>query len=185
MPITSASAPEQKKLRTASRGVITRGSPNRLNEVFTSSGAAARSPKRFSNRQNKGLAARSTTCRRTRSPGRTNPASRLRPWGRTEPIVVIKRPDGEQSKYCGQSSAGTEIANGRNASRCFTYSFRFSLTYGAHGEASRLRLPRARGPNSAAPWCQPTILPASSRRRTSSIFWSSLSCQRCSCPAPA
>src|SRR2546426_4914633 len=49
----------------------------------------------------------------------------------------------------------------------YTTLFRsFSLTYGAHGEASRLRLPRARGPNSAAPWCQPTILPAGTRARS-------------------
>jgi len=36
--ISRALIPEQKKLLTASRGVITNGSPKRLNEVWTSMG---------------------------------------------------------------------------------------------------------------------------------------------------
>jgi len=54
------------------------------------------------------------------------------------------------------------LNNFRNHSRCLMKSFRFSRTYSAHGEARTLRLPKARGPNSVAPWYQPMTLPARS-----------------------
>ena len=48
-----ASAPEQKKVRTASLGRTTGGSPGRLNEVFTRMGAGSCSPKSPSNSHSK------------------------------------------------------------------------------------------------------------------------------------
>src|SRR5271154_6907858 len=93
-------------------------------------------------------------------------------------MVVKKRAFGDASKNSAQSSSGIAKAKGRNDSRCLTKSLRFSFMYGAQGDASRLRLPSARGPNSAAPWKKATIFPECNSRRVSFIFKSSESSQR-------
>ena len=71
--------------------------------------------------------------------------------GLTRASVFMKAHKDEYSKKAGQASWVTDIAKGWNHSRCFTKSLRFSRTYGAQGDAKRLRLPSARGPNSVLP----------------------------------
>lgn len=175
--MSKALIPEQKKLRTASRGVITKGSPKRLKEVWTSKGAGARFPNSLSSCQRRGAPVRLAGHRRIRSPGRRKSLTNSRPSGRTHPRVDMKRASGEQSKYRAQSSSGTEMAKGRKGSRCLTKWFKFSLTYGIQGEARRLRWPRARAPNSAAPWYQARIPPFSRILAASRALASSVSCQ--------
>src|SRR3954462_10815 len=103
--------PAQEKLRTAPRGSETRGSPKRLKEVLTRTGAGAFSPNLWSRRQKAGLESLSTVWTRTSSPLKANCwSSGMDFFSVASEAMNLQL--GEASKNSEARSAGTDRAKG-------------------------------------------------------------------------
>src|SRR6266849_4126923 len=166
-PMTRASSPVEKKVRRASPGEQTMGSPWSLKDVFSTIGTPVSWWNASINRRNGGLAASVTVCRRPVPSTCVIAGTWLRRSGRMGRQSSMNGDGATGSNQFGASSASTEGAKGRNGSRCFTSALMVSFMWSGRGSARIDRFPSAQGPASALPWNQPVMLPAASRRAAS------------------
>src|SRR5439155_15774878 len=112
-PITRASRPVEKKVRTASTGEQTIGSPTSLNEVLSTIGTPVSRWNASMRRRNGGLAASVTVWRRPVPSTWVTAGTCARRSGRIGRQSSMNGEGATGSNHAGASSARTEGANGR------------------------------------------------------------------------
>src|SRR5690606_9098894 len=155
-PRATASRADAARHSRACRGWSTIGCPAMLKEVLTIMGMPVRASKAERQRWRRGRSSASTGWMRAVPATWTTAGILSRQTGATSWVNNMNGLGiGPPRKTSGARSIVTSGAMGRNRSRPLMRLSR-SVFAAWPGWASRLRWPRARGPNSARPWNQPT-----------------------------